>query len=162
LLTGISNSVSNYYDPKINASNPLSKDNNSISNDIKKTENNKQLEKELKKMGLIECETCKNRKYVDSSGDSGVSFKGPTSISPGASFTAVASHEGEHIAIAQNRAQQTNSKVISQTIQVFTAVCPECGKPHASGGQAVTKTLSSPKTPSPQITGKCSKIDLKV
>ena len=34
-----------------------------------------------------ECETCKNRKYVDGSNESDVSFKSPTHVSPEASMT---------------------------------------------------------------------------
>lgn len=36
----------------------------------------------LKRLGLEECQTCKNRKYQDGSNDPGVSFKAATHVAP--------------------------------------------------------------------------------
>ena len=87
-----------------------------------------------------ECETCNNRKYVDQSDDSSVSFQTPTHISPGQSAAVVLSHEREHVANEQSRADQEGRKVVSQTISLSTAICPECGRAYVSGGTTRTVT----------------------
>jgi hypothetical protein len=51
----------------------------------------------LKKAGLVECETCKRRRYQDVSNDPCVSFKAPGYISPQNSAAVVMSHEQEHV-----------------------------------------------------------------
>ncbi len=101
-------------------------------------------EKVLKKMGVIPCETCEARTYVDGSDDPGVSFKTPTNISPEASESAVASHEGEHVANETSKARQEGREVVSQSVQTFKAICPECGRMYTSGG--VTKTTTAAKS----------------
>lgn len=103
-------------------------------------------EKALKQMGLIECATCASRTYVDGSNDPGVSFKSPAHISPEASFAMVSSHEQEHVTNERARAQSENREVISQSVQIFSSVCPECGKHYASGG--VTRTTTGAKATS--------------
>ena len=47
--------------------------------------------------GLEGCQTCKNRRYVDQSSDSSVSYQTPTHISPEQSAGKVMAHEREHI-----------------------------------------------------------------
>ncbi|MGF7141958.1 uncharacterized protein with WD repeat [Anaerotaenia torta] len=47
-----------------------------------------------------ECKTCKERKYVDGSNETDVSFKTPAHISPQASYAAVAAHEQQHVSNA--------------------------------------------------------------
>ena len=84
------------------------------------------------------CETCANRKYQDGS-DENVSFKSATNIAPEAAASAVRGHEQEHVANAYDKAKQNNGKVISATVQIHTACCPECGKTYVSGG--TTKTM---------------------
>ncbi|HQG98492.1 MAG TPA: hypothetical protein PLO75_07705, partial [Thermotogota bacterium] len=42
-----------------------------------------------KRMGIVECQTCKNRQYADVSNDTGVSFKNAQHISPEAAFAVV-------------------------------------------------------------------------
>jgi len=84
-----------------------------------------------------ECQTCKNRKYQDCS-DEMVSFKSPTHISPESSGAAVRSHEQEHVSNAYTKAATNNGKVLSATVSIHTAICPECGRSYVSGG--VTNT----------------------
>lgn len=90
--------------------------------------------KGVKSPGAIECETCKNRTYQDGSDDPGVSFKAPGYISPGASAAVVRSHEQEHVSNERAKAQAQGKSVISQSVSIYTAVCPECGRSYVSGG----------------------------
>lgn len=82
-------------------------------------------EKELKKLGIIECQTCANRTYVDGSDDPGVSFKTPTQIDPEQSASAVMGHELEHVANEQADAHAEGREIISQSVKLHTAICPE-------------------------------------
>ena len=84
-----------------------------------------------------ECQTCKNRKYVDGS-DEMVSYKSPAHISPDAAASAVRAHEGEHVTNAYSKAATNDGKVISADVQIKTAVCPECGRTYVSGGTTTT------------------------
>jgi len=104
-----------------------------------------QNEKQMKKIGAIECQTCKNRKYVDGSDDAGVSFKTPTHVSPENSRAAVTSHEQEHVSGEGAKARAEGRKVVSQSVQIFTDVCPECGKVYTSGGKTTTTTKADNK-----------------
>ncbi|OJV66700.1 MAG: hypothetical protein BGO41_04560 [Clostridiales bacterium 38-18] len=99
-------------------------------------------EKTLKQMGIIECSTCSSRTYVDGSNDAGVSFKAPTHVSPEASFQAVASHEQEHVTRERASADANDATVVRQSVQIFTSVCPECGRRYAAGGVTKTTTVS--------------------
>lgn len=96
----------------------------------------------MKKLGVVECKTCQNRRYVDGSGDPGVSFKTPTHISPEGSGAAVMAHEQEHVARESSKAQTEGRKVVSQSVRIYTDVCPECGKVYTSGGKTTTTTKS--------------------
>lgn len=87
---------------------------------------------------LGECQTCKNRAYKDGSNEM-VSFKSPTHISPEASAAAVRSHEQEHVSNAYAKAAAGNGRVISATVSLQTAVCPECGRSYVSGGTTNTQ-----------------------
>jgi len=106
-----------------------------------------------------ECQTCKNRKYQDGSSDGGVSYQAPTRISPGAAPSAVASHEREHVAREQAKAERDDRRIVSQTVTLETAICPECGRIYVSGGVTRTLTASDNKgeqakdEPSPDKTG---------
>ncbi len=86
------------------------------------------------KLEAAQCQTCKERKYVDGSNDSNVSFQTPTHISPAASFTAVSAHEQEHVANAYSKGNQEGNRFISASVSLKMAVCPECGTPYISGG----------------------------
>ena len=91
-----------------------------------------------RKSSPAECETCKNRKYQDGS-DEMVSFKSATHISPQAAASAVRSHEQEHVSNAYKKAATENGKVISASVSIHTAVCPECGRTYVSGGTTHTQ-----------------------
>ena len=91
--------------------------------------------------GAEECQTCKNRKYVDRSDDSSVSFQSPAHISPGQAASVVMSHEREHVTNEQAKAERDDRKVISQTVTLSMSTCPECGRMYVSGG--VTRTLTA-------------------
>ena len=86
------------------------------------------------------CQTCKNRRYKDVSNDPSVSYQAPTRISPGQAATAVMSHEREHVSHEQARADREGRRVISQTVTLRTAACPECGRIYVSGGTTRTVT----------------------
>ena len=87
-----------------------------------------------------ECQTCKERKYQDGSDDPGVSFKSPTNIAPEAAASAVRGHEQEHVSREQSKAQREGREVVSQSVTIHTAICPECGKVYVSGGTTRTTT----------------------
>lgn len=85
-----------------------------------------------------DCETCKKRKYQDGSDESNVSFKSAAHISPQSAGAAVRAHENEHVTNAYNKAAKNNGKVLSATVSIHTAVCPECGRSYVSGGTTNT------------------------
>ncbi|MBP3569177.1 MAG: hypothetical protein J6K04_08450 [Lachnospiraceae bacterium] len=89
--------------------------------------------------GTEKCETCENRTYVDGSNESDVSFKTPGHISPEASASKVAAHEYEHVRNAYQEDKEEGKELISVSVSLKTAVCPECGKTYVAGGE--TRTL---------------------
>lgn len=91
-----------------------------------------------KKSSPAECQTCKERKYQDGS-DEMVSFKSAAHISPEASASRVRAHEQEHVSNAYKKAAKGDGKVISASVSLTTAVCPECGRSYVSGGTTATK-----------------------
>lgn len=94
------------------------------------------------KTGAKICKTCSERKYQDGSDDPGVSFKAPSHIAPGNAAAAVSAHEQEHVVREQAKAQQENREIISQSVQIYTAICPECGRTYVSGGKTTTTSVS--------------------
>lgn len=96
-----------------------------------------------KAVGKAECQTCKNRKYVDGS-DEMVSFKSPSKIRPEQAAGKVRAHEQEHVANAFSKAATGNGKVLQASVQLKTAICPECGRSYVAGGTTTTK-ISYPK-----------------
>lgn len=107
------------------------------------TDAEKEQEKEHKeRLGIqdpsTECQTCENRKYQDGS-DEMVSFKSATHISPESAASAVRAHEQEHVSNAYKKAATENGKVISASVSIHTAVCPECGRTYVSGGTTNTQ-----------------------
>jgi hypothetical protein len=126
-----------------------------------KTEGNK-LEKdvlgkdkdELKEKGLFgtkkdgfekdppncECETCRKRRYQDDSDDSCVSFQMPTNMSPTAAKSKVRNHEMEHVRRESAKANEEGKRIVSQTVQIKTDTCEECGRIYVSGG--LTRTVT--------------------
>ena len=91
-----------------------------------------------------ECQTCKNRKYQDGSDDPGVSFKTATRVAPEQAASAVRGHEQEHVVREQAKAQREDRKVVSQSVSIQTAICPECGDVYVSGGTTRTTTKANP------------------
>lgn len=102
-----------------------------------------QEDKLMKKLGVIECTTCKNRKYVDGSDDPGVSFKTPTHVAPESSGAAVMSHEHEHVSRENSKARAEGRRIVFQSVRIYTAVCPECGRVYTSGGKTTTATKAN-------------------
>ncbi|MCL2381286.1 MAG: hypothetical protein FWC64_06795 [Treponema sp.] len=88
----------------------------------------------------LRCATCDSRRYQDVSNDSSVSFQTPTHISPEKSAAAVRAHEYEHVANEQARADREGRRVVSQTVMLFSAICPECSRVYTSGGETRTVT----------------------
>ena len=88
-----------------------------------------------------ECQTCENRKYQDGSNDPGVSFKTPGHIDPESSTAVVRGHEMEHVVNNRAKAARENREVVSQSVTLHTAICPECGTVYTSGG--TTRTVLS-------------------
>lgn len=91
------------------------------------------------KSKTTECQTCKNRKYVDGSNEANVSFKSAAHVSPEAASSAVRAHEGQHVSNAYNKAATQNGEVVSASVRVQTSVCPECGRSYISGGVTDTQ-----------------------
>lgn len=91
-----------------------------------------------KKSSPAECETCKERKYVDGS-DEMVSFKSPAHVSPQAAGGAVRAHEQEHVSNAYKKAANGNGQVLQASVSIKTAVCPECGRSYVAGGETTTQ-----------------------
>jgi len=92
-----------------------------------------------------ECKTCAARRYKDQSDDPSVSFQTPTHISPAQSAGAVISHEMEHVSNENAKAQRENREVISSSVSIQYAICPECGARYAAGGETRTVTKSVDK-----------------
>lgn len=90
-----------------------------------------------------ECQTCERRKYKDGSDDLGVSYKMPTHIAPEQAASAVRGHEMEHVVREQSKAERNDQKVISQSVTVNSAICPECGESYISGGTTRTITMTN-------------------
>ena len=85
-----------------------------------------------------ECETCKNRKYQDGS-DEMVSFKAAGHIAPEYAAAVVMGHEQEHVSNAYQKAEKGNGQVVRASVQLKTAICPECGRTYISGGETNTQ-----------------------
>ncbi len=98
--------------------------------------------------GKTECQTCKERKYVDGS-DENVSFKTPGHIAPESSGAVVMAHEREHVANAVAEGSKPNKELVSSTVSLKTSICPECGRSYVSGGVTNTtmRTTSKPTNP---------------
>ena len=93
-----------------------------------------------KECPLCECETCRNRRYQDDSNDSGVSFQTPTRLDPAAAGARVRGHEMEHVRREKAKADEDGRRIVSQTVQIKTDICEECGKIYVAGG--LTRTVS--------------------
>lgn len=99
---------------------------------------------EMEELGKdTECQTCKERKYQDESDDSSVSFQSPQSINPAAVASTVRGHEMEHVYNEQAKAKREDRKVISQSVVLHSAICPDCGETYISGGTTRTVTKAN-------------------
>ena len=108
-------------------------------------------------MEEAECQTCENRKYQDGSDDPGVSFKTATNVAPEQAASAVRGHEQEHVVREQAKARREDRKVVSQSVTIHTAICPECGDVYVSGGTTRTTTRANPvQEPQGQESGQSS------
>jgi len=87
-----------------------------------------------------ECETCRKRRYQDGSDDSTVSFQMPTNMSPAAAKSKVRMHEMEHVRHESAKAKIEGKHIVSQTVQIKTDTCEECGRIYVSGGTTRTVT----------------------
>ena len=107
-------------------------------------------EKEEKKEELSEeeCQTCERRKYQDGSDDPSVSFKTAGHIDPSVSASVVRGHEMEHVVNNRAKAQREDREIISQSVTLHSAICPECGTVYTSGG--TTRTVMSGKKQEPE------------
>lgn len=142
--TNISNSGYDYFmkgttvypDREMNRPDALS-----LSGDEKHTQRNpgeSDVKSPGRKSSPAECETCKNRKYQDGS-DEMVSFKSAAHVSPEVAGSRVRAHEQEHVSNAFKKASMNNGKVLSATVSIHTAICPECGRTYVSGGETATQ-----------------------
>lgn len=95
-----------------------------------------------------DCQTCKERKYQDGSNESDVSFKAPGHIAPQASAATVMAHEQQHVANAYQKAAEKQGQVVSCSVSLHTAICPECGTVYVSGGTTST-AISYPNESNP-------------
>ena len=111
-----------------------------------------------RKSSPAECQTCKNRKYQDGSNEMDVSFKTPAHISPGNALAEVSSHEHEHVANAYEKASKAGGKVEEASVQIFTDICPECGRVYVSGGVTHTRISYPSETQSKDPAQDLSKI----
>lgn len=84
------------------------------------------------------CETCENRTYVDGSNESDVSFKAPGHIAPEAAASRVMAHEYEHVRNAYQEDKKEGKELVSVSVSLKTAICPECGKTYVAGGETRT------------------------
>jgi len=119
-------------------------------------------DKKLKQLGIIECQTCAERTYVDGSDDPGVSFKTPTQIDPEESASLVMAHELEHVSNEQADADKAGREVVSQSVQLHSAICPECGVAYIAGGVTKTVTRNKKEYGLPEELVKGLKVDNKV
>ena len=84
------------------------------------------------------CETCENRTYVDGSNENDVSFKSPGHIAPEAAASRVMAHEYEHVRNAYQEDKEEGKELVSVSVSLKTAICPECGKTYVAGGETRT------------------------
>lgn len=99
------------------------------------------------KVKPVECQTCKNRKYVDGSNEADVSFKAPGHIDPAQSYSRVMSHEQEHMANARQKTSGFDARLVSASVSLKMGVCPECGRTYVAGGQTNTTIAYSKSNP---------------
>ena len=152
---GIGNNVSNYYSiGNLNLDN-FNKSANSVTDKLSAEQSGKADSAK----GF--CKTCQERQYQDGSDDPGVSFKSPGHIAPEAAAATVAAHENEHVVREQESARQAGREIVSQSVRLYSGVCPECGKSYIAGGETTTVSKSESKHVDAD-TNKGQKVDIKV
>ena len=87
------------------------------------------------KVKPVECQTCKNREYVDGSNE------------PDESYAKVSAHEREHVANAIQKSSKPGAKLISANVTLKMGVCPECGRTYVAGGETTTQIQYSESNP---------------
>ena len=138
------NSAYNMPGMNLGQTNNLSYGSKRVLDDIKVQGGNEALaknftsERAAKRAGVVECETCANRKYQDGS-DENVSFKSAQHVSPEAAGARVRGHEQEHVSNAYDKAKEAGGKVVNASVAIHTAICPECGRTYVSGGTTTTQ-----------------------
>jgi len=100
----------------------------------------------MKRAGVVECATCASRTYQDGS-DENVSYKSAAHIDPSSSGSKVMAHEQEHVSNAYSKAAKSGGQVISASVTIRSAVCPECGRSYISGGVTNTTIKYNEKNP---------------
>ena len=90
-----------------------------------------------------ECGTCESRRYVDKSDDSSVSYQTPTKLNAQTAAAAVAAHEREHVFNERAKADREGREIVSQTVTIKYAICPECNVMYPSGGTTRTQSTKS-------------------
>jgi hypothetical protein len=61
-------------------------------------------------------------------------------VSPQSAALAVSAHESQHVQHEQTKAMREGRKVVFQSVQIHTEICPECGRGYVSGGKTTTIT----------------------
>lgn len=136
----VGNVSNNYINPISGVGRTMSIDTNNSADSLSKIN------------GVTECATCESRMYVDGSNESDVSFKAPGHISPEQSYSKVLSHEQEHVSNAIAKGNEPSARLISASVSLKMATCPECGKRYVAGG--VTKTTMEYSKSSPYDNGR--------
>jgi len=62
-------------------------------------------------------------------------------VAPQAASLAVSAHENQHVQHEQTKAMREGKEVVSQSVQITTGICPECGRVYVSGGKTTTVTM---------------------
>lgn len=99
------------------------------------------------KVASSQCQACSERKYVDGSNEGNVSFKSPGHISPEASKAVVSAHEQEHVSNARAEGTKENATLVSASVTLKAAICPECGTSYISGGTTTTQVKYEESNP---------------
>ncbi|MGE5458326.1 MAG: hypothetical protein ACM3RX_08215 [Methanococcaceae archaeon] len=135
----IPSEVSSDNKVNMNAADKIGTDNSAVLNANGNTDSQVKLDKS---QGISQCKTCSQRKYQDKSSDPNVSFQAATHLDPTEAAGAVASHENEHVVNEKSKASKEGRRIVAQSVQIFTDLCPECGRRYVSGGKTKTVTKS--------------------
>ncbi|MEQ8174336.1 MAG: hypothetical protein ABRQ26_04625 [Syntrophomonadaceae bacterium] len=73
-------------------------------------------------------------------------MKSPTHLSSAEAGAAVSAHENEHVVREQAEAAEEDREVVAESVRIFTATCPECGKTYVSGGETTVTTRKKPSS----------------